>query len=81
MRDYNIPFPKKTYDTRLGQILETKGMTQRQLADMTGISEAHISRLVAGNRNGKLYVWLRIAKALDLSLDDLIYVMEDDNNA
>lgn len=67
----------KTYDTRLGQILETRGMTQRQLADMTGISEAHISRLVAGSRNGKLYVWLRIAKALDLSLDDLIYVMDE----
>lgn len=59
--------------TRLGQILQTQGLTQRELAARTGISVSMISRLVSGERSGMIDTWFRIAKALHVSIDDLVY--------
>lgn len=66
---------------RLGQVLQTQGLSQKDLADRTGISEAMISRLVSGQRSGMIDTWFRIAKALHVRLDDLVYVCGGDENA
>lgn len=47
-----------------------RGMTQVMLADMTGSSEALISRLESGNRNPQRYMVARIVDALRLDARD-----------
>ena len=44
------------------------GMTQKELSEATGISQADISRLEHGNGNPSLRTLQRIAKALKMSL-------------
>jgi predicted transcriptional regulator len=44
------------------------GLTQKELSDVTGISQADISRLEHGNGNPSLKTLQRIAKALQMSL-------------
>ena len=41
-----------------------KGLTQQKLSELTGISQADISRLEGGNANPSLHTIQRIAKAL-----------------
>lgn len=62
-----------TTQTRLGQILQVQGLTQKELADQTGLSVSMISRLVSGERGGGLVTWIKISKVLNVSVDDLIW--------
>ena len=57
---------------RLAETLKAQGMTQKQLAAVTGLSESLISRMVSGERSGRVDSWLKISKALHVRLDDLI---------
>lgn len=66
--------------TRLGQVLQVQGLSQKELADRTGLSVSMISRLVSGQRSGMVDTWFRIAKVLNVRIDDLVYI-EGDNNA
>lgn len=63
---------------RLGQVLQAQGLTQKDLADRTGLSVSMISRLVSGERSGMIDTWFMIAKALHVRLDDLVYVCGGD---
>ena len=47
-------------------------ITQSQLAVAAGISDAYLSQLEGGKRQGTIAVMKRIAAALDVSLDDLL---------
>ena len=51
---------------------EYRGMTQQELAETAGISVPYLSQLESGKRKGSLEVLTRIAKALELSLDDIV---------
>jgi DNA-binding XRE family transcriptional regulator len=51
---------------------EYRGLTQRQVAEQAGISKPYLSQLESGQRNGTTEVLAAIAKALNVSLDDLI---------
>ena len=44
------------------------GLTQKQLADLTGIQQANISRLETGNYNPSLSILKRVAKGLGKKL-------------
>ena len=57
---------------RLAEILQKQNMTQKQLAAVTGLTESQISRMVSGERSGRVDTWLKISKALHVRLDDLI---------
>ena len=59
--------------TRLGQILQMQGLTQKELAERTGLTEASVSRLVSGERSGRIETWFKIADVLHVKIDDLIY--------
>ena len=48
-------------------------MTQQSLAAQAGISKAYLSQLEAGKRSGATEVLLRLASALRVDLDDLVY--------
>ena len=64
----------KNYNTRLGQVLQVQGLSQKDLADRTGLSLSMINRLVSGERSGTIDTWIIIAKVLQVRLDDLVYV-------
>ena len=51
---------------------EHRGLTQQQLADLAGISKPYLSQLESGRRSGSIDVLSALARALGLSIDDLI---------
>lgn len=48
------------------------GLSQKQLADMVGITQPTYSNIENGKRNPTIKTLKRIAKALGCSIDDLI---------
>jgi transcriptional regulator with XRE-family HTH domain len=48
------------------------GLTQGQLGDLTGLGQPLVSRIEAGTRKVDLVELVRVATALDVTLDDLI---------
>lgn len=55
---------------------EFRELTQQQLADAAGISKPYLSQIETGKRKGTVDILSAIAKALNVSLDDLY---EDQN--
>lgn len=53
-------------------ILFDKKMTRMQLAEKVGISQQMVSDIVQGNKSPKAETLIKIAKALDVTVDDLI---------
>ena len=51
---------------------EYRGLTQQQVAETAGISKPYLSQLESGQRKGTTEVLRAIAKALNVSLDDLV---------
>ncbi|MBK6645450.1 MAG: helix-turn-helix transcriptional regulator [Anaerolineales bacterium] len=51
---------------------EYRGLTQQQLADKAGISKPYLSQIETGKRKGTTDILSAIAKALDVSLDDVV---------
>ena len=51
---------------------EHRRLTQRQLAEAAGISAPYLSQIESGKREGTTEVLAAIAKALGLSLDDVV---------
>ena len=51
---------------------EYRGLTQQQLADKVKISKPYLSQIETGKRKGATDILSAIAKALDVSLDDVI---------
>ena len=53
------------------------GLTQRELAENTGVSESEISRLVSGERGSamSLKTALKLSKGLSVTVDELLIVV------
>jgi len=51
---------------------EYRGLTQQQLAKVSGISVPYLSQIESGKRKGRAEVLATIAKELGLSLDDVV---------
>lgn len=51
---------------------EYRGLTQQQVATQAGISKPYLSQLESGQRKGTTQVLAEIAKALNVSLGDLV---------
>ena len=49
-----------------------RGITQRQLAEKADISTVYLSQIELGERRGSTDVLAAIARALDLTLDDIV---------
>ena len=56
----------------LRDILKEYGMTQRQLAEETGLTEATISNYINKRKIPSMRAIVNIANALDISTDELI---------
>ena len=51
---------------------EYRGLTQQALADIAGISKPYLSQIETNKRTGTKEVLLAIAKALKVTLDDIV---------
>ena len=60
------------FGDNLRDILKEYGMTQRQLAEETGLTEATISSYINKRKIPSMRAIVNIANALDISTDDLI---------
>ena len=47
-------------------------MTQKQLAQEVGINSAYLSRIEAGRRTGSAKTLTKLAKSLNVDLEDMI---------
>ncbi len=57
---------------KLSSLLEKNDMTQRELAELAGVSEVSMSRYVNGDRMPKGTILANIAKALHTTSEDLL---------
>lgn len=55
---------------------EYRGLTQQKLADAAGISKPYLSQIETGKRKGTTEILSAIAKALEVSLDEVIERIE-----
>ena len=51
---------------------EYRGLTLQELADAAGISKPYLSQIETGKRTGTTEILSAIAKALDVSLDEVV---------
>ena len=49
-----------------------RGLTQQQISETAGISKPYLSQIESGKRTGRTEVLSAIAKALNLTLDDIV---------
>ncbi len=55
---------------------EYRGLTLKQLAEAAGISKPYLSQIETGKRKGTTEILSAIAKALDVSLDEVVQKTE-----
>lgn len=63
---------------RIKAARKSKGLSQKELGELLGISAASVSQYENGDRNPKLETLQRFAKALGVSVDKLLYGYECD---
>jgi DNA-binding XRE family transcriptional regulator len=51
---------------------EYRGLTSKALAEAAGISQAYLSQIESGKRDGTIGTMKKIAQALKLTIDDLV---------
>ncbi len=59
------------FKTRFAALIQTRGLTQRELADKTRLTEGAISHYLKGDREPKGAILLAIANALETTTDFL----------
>lgn len=55
---------------------EYRGMSQQQLAEAAGVSQAMVTMIETGRRTGQVSTLRRLAGALDVDMEDLLAVDE-----
>lgn len=66
---------------RIKEMLEEKGISQKRLSELTGITESAISHYVRDERVPRGMNLVKIAKALGTSTDDLLSVDQEKDKA
>jgi len=69
---------KMKLNEKIKRIRKDKGMSQAEMADMTGIHKAHFSRIERGKFQPSVDLLKKIAKALDVTTDYLLNDEVDD---
>ncbi len=57
---------------KLAEVRRKRGMTQSELAKAVGLAQASISTLESGETKPAFETLIKLARALDCSLDDLV---------
>lgn len=76
--DYWITEKEWRYEfaRKLKRRLNIKGMNQTDLSKLTGITQAQLSRYLSGEASPRGYNVLKIARALECSVSELVDVMD-----
>ncbi len=61
-----------TVGKRIKEKRKQKHYSQYKLADITGLSSKYISEIELGKKEGRLDIYVRIAEALNVSLDEFV---------
>lgn len=64
-----------TWQVKVKQLMAAKGMNQKQLSQLSGITEASVSRYLKGERTARLDIIVNFAKALNVTTE---YLLNDD---
>ena len=67
---------KKEFGIRIKNIRKARGLTQEKLAENTGITLSYIAMIEGGKRNPTLDFIMRIAKGLDIEVQQLFSLDE-----
>ena len=70
----------KDLGLRIAESLQKKGMTQKELSERIGVTEAVISRYISGDREPKPEMLANIAPALHTTSDFLLGIENDEFN-
>lgn len=70
----------KEFGLRISTALKNRRMTQKELAERIGVTEAVISRYISGEREPKPDVLANIATALHTTSDYLLDIESDEFN-
>ena len=62
----------KTFGKNLTEVLDSLGMIQRDLASLTGLTEACISQIVNGRREPNLSTVVKIMKVIPVKFERLL---------
>lgn len=57
-----------------------RGLTQTQLAEKSGLGQSQVAMIESGEREGTVKVLRKLARALDVDIDDLVDMHEDEPN-
>ena len=63
----------KALGERIRETRKEKGLTQLELAESVDLTEPYISRIETGVRSGSLDAYVRIAAALGVTVDHILY--------
>lgn len=72
-----IPFCAMDFANQLVAARKERGLTQQTLADRVGVHVTQLRRYEAGSSAPNLDVLVRIAKALNVSIDSLVFEEHD----
>lgn len=67
-----------TFEEKLKSIMQKQGLTQKELAIRSGITEASMSKYLNGERTPRIDVIINLSRALEVTTDELLG--ETDNN-
>ena len=70
----------KGVGSNIQMILKQRGMTRRELAERTGLTEVAIGRYINGEREPKAVTLSAIAMELGVSMDELMGIETNSNN-
>ena len=65
-----------TFAERLTQVMEMQALSSRELSDLTGMEQSHISHFVTGDREPNLTNFVRIFRALRVPAEMLLPDLE-----
>lgn len=63
---------RRNFGKRLRELREAEGWSQEEFADRAGLHRTYVSAVERGVRNPTLSVLARIAKALGITLSELV---------
>ena len=61
-----------TWQDKVKRLMETKGINQKQLSQLSGITEASVSRYLKGERTARMDIIINFAKALNVTTEYLL---------
>lgn len=63
---------------KLKEIIDSRGMKQNWLADQVQVNKTTIGNIINNKYNTSLEVAFKIAKVLNIKVDDIFYLIEED---